>query len=96
MQKTSKQFDSNKPTRQAQLKAWLALNEVRHADLARELQVHPSMITRIIKGDRAPAKRIEQLAALGIPKELLPLPSNPPGRPPRVRGVKNTQTDTDG
>jgi hypothetical protein len=49
--------------------------------LAEKLDVHPSMITRIIQGKRAPKKRITQLISLGIPAELLPEPSGPPGRP---------------
>ncbi|WP_232034926.1 helix-turn-helix domain-containing protein [Desulfovibrio ferrophilus] len=54
--------------------------------LARLLGVHPSMITRIVKGETAPAKRIQQLAEIGVPEDLLPIPSRPPGRP---RGTKN-------
>lgn len=90
MNKTSKQFDNTKPNRCAQLKAWLALHQIRNADLAESLEVHPSMITRIINGERAPAKRISQLADFGIPEELLPLPSKSPGRPRRATNASAT------
>lgn len=68
-------------TRREALTAWLAVHRMPRNTLAQALEVHPSMITRILNSDRAPAKRIEQLAALGIPREFLPGPSNPPGRP---------------
>jgi len=82
----SKQIESNAPSRQARLRAWLVLHGYSMGAVAKLLGVHPSMITRIVKGETAPEKRIEQLAALGVPTELLPLPSRPPGRP---RGSKN-------
>ncbi len=67
--------------RREALAAWLAVHRMPRNKLALALAVHPSMITRILNSERAPAKRIEQLAALGIPREFLPVPSNPPGRP---------------
>jgi hypothetical protein len=67
--------------RRAALDAWLAYHGVSKKMLAEQLDVHPSMITRIIQGKRAPKKRITQLISLGIPAELLPEPSGPPGRP---------------
>jgi hypothetical protein len=81
-----KQIDEKNPSRQDRLRSWLALHKIRHGDLALALGVHPSMITRIVNGDRAPARRIGELAKLGIPRELLPEPSRSPGRPP---GAKN-------
>ncbi|SKA63881.1 hypothetical protein SAMN02745702_00232 [Desulfobaculum bizertense DSM 18034] len=69
--------------RQAALRAWLAYHDVQMKDLAHMIGVHPSMMTHIVKGNRSPAKRIEQLVALGVPRHLLPSPSRPPGRPPR-------------
>lgn len=68
-------------TRQHKLEAWLTYHRIPKNKLAAELNIHPSMISRIIKGDRAPKERIEQLIALGIPEALLPTPSRPPGRP---------------
>ena len=68
--------------RQAQLKAWLTMHGIKHRDLASKLGVHPSMVSRIICGERAPSKRIKELMALGIPESLLPSPNlRAPGRP---------------
>lgn len=67
--------------RKAKLQAWLAYHGVLKSQLAQYLGVHPSMVTRMLRSDRAPAKRIAQLKEFGIPEELLPLPSRPPGRP---------------
>jgi transcriptional regulator with XRE-family HTH domain len=68
--------------REAGLKAWLARRGIGHRQLARQLGVHPSMITRIFKGERRPPKRIRQLIDLGIPADLLPAPNvRGPGRP---------------
>jgi|GEM_PF-3404053 transcriptional regulator with XRE-family HTH domain len=71
--------------RQAQLKAWLAMHGIKHRELAIKLGVHPSMVSRIICGERAPGKRIRELMALGIPESLLPSPNRrSPGRPRAV------------
>jgi len=83
--------------RQHKLEAWLSYHRILKNRLAIELGVHPSMISRIIKGDRAPKERIQQLVALGIPEPLLPAPSRPPGRPKgstkrkRLSGTEETQ-----
>jgi transcriptional regulator with XRE-family HTH domain len=71
-----------------ELQAYLAKNRVSKKELAKQLGVHPSMISRIISGERAPAKRLEHLIDLGIPRELLPEPNGPPGRPRRKRTVR--------
>jgi transcriptional regulator with XRE-family HTH domain len=68
-----------------ELQAYLAKHRVSKKELAKQLGVHPSMISRIISGERAPAGRLDQLVALGIPRELLPEPNGPPGRPRRKR-----------
>ena len=76
-------------TRQAaerfrKIKAWLVMRGLTHRELARLIGVHPSMITRILKGERAPAARIASLVELGVPEHLLPPPNTRgPGRPPR-------------
>ncbi len=67
--------------RQARLKAWLAYNNVSNKQLAERLEVHPSMISRIIRGQRAPARLLDMLEQAGVPRDLLPAPSRPPGRP---------------
>lgn len=92
--KTRKLLDASAPSRQDRLRAWLALHGIRFGELAEQLGVHPSMITRIVKGERAPAKRIRQLLELGIPEDLLPEPSPPPGRP--AKNARTPQNDDDG
>ena len=77
----SQRLDKYPENRKASLDAWLAYHGISKKTLADELGVHPSMITRIIQGKRAPQKRIRQLISLGVPAELLPEPSGPPGRP---------------
>ena len=78
---SGQQFDLVSTTRQAKLNAWLAFRGIQKKDLANRLGVHPSMISRIIRGERRPAKRIAELVALGIPAHLLPQPGPSPGRP---------------
>lgn len=68
-------------TRHARLKSWLALHGISQKALADELGITPSMISKIIKGERAPKNRLEQLIRFGIPADLLPEPSGPVGRP---------------
>lgn len=72
----------------ASLDAWLAYRDISKKWLAEKLGVHPSMITRIAQGKRAPKKRISQLIELGVPADLLPEPSKPPGRPLGSKTVK--------
>ncbi len=78
--------------RLSELRAWLAYRNIKMGSLSKLIGVHPSMITHIVKGDRAPAKRIKQLADAGIPKKLLPKPSNPPGRPPKKKAATAAAT----
>ena len=68
-------------SRYARLKSWLALHGVSQKVLADSMGITPSMISKIIKGERAPKNRLDQLVALGIPAELLPKASGPVGRP---------------
>jgi len=80
--------DRQDTDRAADLRAYLAKNSLSKKELAKKVGVHPSMISRIISGERAPAGRLEQLVALGIPRELLPEPNGPPGRPRRKRTAR--------
>ncbi|MEG6549583.1 transcriptional regulator [Desulfocurvibacter africanus] len=48
-------------------------------EVARTIGVTPQMLTSIIAGTCAPRHRIEALIALGVPRRLLPEPSD--GRP---------------
>ncbi|EPR43675.1 helix-turn-helix domain protein [Desulfovibrio sp. X2] len=68
------------------LKTWLAMRGLSQRDLADALEIHPSMITRIFKGQRKPGERIRQLVELGVPPHLLPPPgTRGPGRPAKNR-----------
>lgn len=69
--------------RKSLLKAWLAYNGIKNRELSEKLDVHPSMISRIINGHRAPRHLVDKLIKIGIPEHLLPKPSRPRGRPPK-------------
>jgi transcriptional regulator with XRE-family HTH domain len=74
-------YEFKHQNRKNALRAWLAGQGISKVQLARYLGVSPSWVTRILGSDHAPMKRIQQLVDYGIPKELLPQPSAPPGRP---------------
>jgi hypothetical protein len=74
-------YEFTHQNRKDALRAWLAGNGISKVHIANALNVSPSWITRILSSDHAPAKRIQQLVDFGIPEELLPSPSGPPGRP---------------
>lgn len=95
IEEISQLLDSKDYDRQATLNAWLQLKGMSKAGLARSLGVHPSMISRIISGQRAPAERIRQLVALGIPPQLLPTPTGRGRGRPRHR-ADNTTGDAEG
>lgn len=64
------------------LRAWLVYNGISNKELAHHLGTHTSFITRLIKGERRPKDKIQRLVEYGIPKDLLPSPSERgPGRP---------------
>lgn len=69
------------PSRIEALKAWIAGNSIKKADLAKHINVNGAMITKIINSNTAPPKSIDLLENFGIPKYLLPSPSRGPGRP---------------
>ncbi|WP_457571529.1 helix-turn-helix domain-containing protein [Desulfovulcanus sp.] len=59
-------------TRQEKLKIWMARKGITLCMLAERMGCSLSMVSYIINGKKAPKKRIDQLVALGVPKELLP------------------------
>lgn len=75
-------LDLNKVDRETALRTWLQYHRIEVKDLAKQLNVHPGTVTRIINGQRASRSLINRLIALGIPKQLLPEPGPGPGRPP--------------
>jgi len=60
--------------------ALLAYKNIRKTAMARQLGVDMTVIDRYWRQGSAPAVRIEQLRALGVPEFLLPRPS---GRQPK-------------
>lgn len=63
------------PDRRKRLKIWMILNDLNTKLLALRVGVGESMMSSIVSGAKAPAERIEQLAALGIPRDFLPEPA---------------------
>jgi predicted transcriptional regulator len=77
----SMNLDLTKVSRQRALNAWLAYHGIEKRELAKRLEVEPCAISRVISGKRGTARVVRELVSLGIPAELLPEPSGPPGRP---------------
>lgn len=65
-----------KPNRQAQLKAWMMTYGIEAGALAKVAGVSPQMMSMIIAGSRAPRGRIERLVFAGVPRDLLPEPTD--------------------
>lgn len=72
-------LDLTKVSRETALKTWLAYHRIEKKRLAEQLGVHRGTVTRLINGQRTSRDLIERLAALGIPRELLPDPGPRPG-----------------
>lgn len=68
-------LDLAKVNRETALQTWLAYNRIEKKWLAEQLGVHRGTVTRIINGQRSSRDLVERLAALGIPRELLPKPA---------------------
>ncbi len=64
----------NELNRQEKLKIWLLANKISQRWLAEQLGISQQALSMILLGKRRPRKRIEQLVALGVPRELLPEP----------------------
>jgi transcriptional regulator with XRE-family HTH domain len=76
-------LDLSQVERETALRTWLAYHGIGEKQLATQVGVSPSSITRIIKGERASRDLVERLVGVGIPASLLPEPGPGPGRPPR-------------
>lgn len=84
-----KEHCSNSASRQAQLRAWMALHGITNVQLARKIEVNETTISNIIHGRRVARKHVEALIAEGVPKNLLPDIPEPqkPGPKPKVETV---------
>jgi len=58
----------------------MAYHGVTQVQLAADIGVHQSDISKIIKGVATPAKHLAALVAWGIPASLLPEPGSAPSR----------------
>jgi len=65
-------FSANFPTRQAKLRAFLAVHGPSMAELGRRLKVSKERARGICLADRAQKRTLEIMAEAGIPAELLP------------------------
>lgn len=68
-------LDLQKVDRATALKTWLAYHGVEAKTLADRLGVHRGTVSRLISGERSSAVLIESLVEMGIPRDLLPVPS---------------------
>jgi transcriptional regulator with XRE-family HTH domain len=75
-------INTNSPSRQARLKAWLLLQNIEQKALAEQLGISEQLLSMTLTGKRVCRHRIAALAQLGIPEELLPQPPErqKPGR----------------
>ena len=79
------------------LKDWMAERDITFRAVGERLGLSGAMASRLLKAERIRPVRFEQLRALGFPKELLPVPSDPlPGGPkrkiPRFPGLQACQS----
>lgn len=68
------------------LRAWMTDNSVTMAWAARKLGMTAPGVSRLLRSERMPVKRHEELVALGFPGHLLPKAEDykHPGRKPMV------------
>ncbi|WP_034642355.1 helix-turn-helix domain-containing protein [Desulfovibrio inopinatus] len=62
-------------------RAWLAFHGLSLTELAVKVGVSQATLSRLIDGQRTNRDTMDKLVELGVPKEILPTPKNPPGRP---------------
>jgi len=65
-------LDLSKVDRERALATWLVYHGIGRKNLAKQLGITPSALTRIIQGKHRPQRRIQHLIELGIPSDLLP------------------------
>lgn len=86
---------NNSPSRQARLRAWMALHCVTNVQLARQIEVNETTISNIIHGRRVARKHVEALIAVGVPENLLPDIPEPqkPGPKPKMHEVCDHESE---
>lgn len=76
-------LDLSKVSRETALKTWLAYHRIGYRELAARIGVDPSFISYIVQGKRRSRRVMEELIAMGVPVELLPMDGSwIPGRKP--------------
>jgi len=76
MEKSQGQIiDQKEVDRQINFDVWAIRNRITRNWLGEKVGVHPSMISKIIRGQKTTPRIIEELIQLGVPAELLPRPS---------------------
>lgn len=79
-------FILTEPTRKDKLKGWLLAHRLTYAFLGDKIGMSAGNICTLLSQETARPERVAQLAALGIPEELLPRPLyTPPGPKPKKR-----------
>lgn len=64
-------LDLSKVDRETALKSWLTYHKITYAELASELDVDPSFISHIIKGDRKSKRIFQEMIKRGVPATLI-------------------------
>lgn len=67
-------IDQNEVDRQINFDVWAIRNRITRNWLAEKVGVHPTMISKIIRGQKNTPRIIEELVQLGVPADLLPRP----------------------
>lgn len=68
-----KDFNQNSMTRQELLLAWMRRNGLSASEMGRRMGVSAVYCWKLVKCERAPVMRVEQLKSMGIPDHLLPV-----------------------
>jgi IS30 family transposase len=63
-------LDLRKVDRVTALRCWLAYHDFTITSLAKQLEAHPSTVSRAISGERESHATIGKLIGLGVPAEL--------------------------
>lgn len=77
----------SEPSRQDKLKGWLTSHRLTYADIGNKVGMVASSVFLMLRKETARPERVEQLKALGIPEELLPVPKYIPPGPKPKRGT---------